>query len=440
MTVNRTDPHQAEDRAPRLLEPWSHLTIDGLCRLSARPGSATTAIAEAPDMVHWYHRTPLTLDRAALQSRARSFAGKMLALGLGPGDRVIVQLPNVIDLPVALLGLMSAGMVACPVPVTYGFDDLLHAAEVSGAKAMVTVGRYGSLSLADTARRVAAAVFSIRFLCGFGAPLPDGVVALDAWPDEDVASDKTPNAGDATDIALVTFERRNGSLIALARTHQQLICDALALSNVAKLKPSSIILSTLPPATALGVVAVLVAPALSGAGVHLHGPFNSDVLASQLDELPPAHLLIPAAVERILPPLLDATDRKSARPILAHRWPMPPHEFRSMQQAAMSLIDLHAIGECAVLAAARAEGDALKPIPVRVSHPTPHTLPPATAMLECLLDRESQLTVRGFSVPTRLGSEGASGEDWYPTGLLGSVAGPSSISLSPTRAAETEAA
>ena len=47
-----------------------------------------------------------------------------------------------------------------------------------GAKALITCGRVGSFEHCRLATRVAADVFSIRYVCGFGDNLSDGVVPL----------------------------------------------------------------------------------------------------------------------------------------------------------------------------------------------------------------------------------------------------------------------
>ena len=48
-----------------------------------------------------------------------------------------------------------------------------------GAKALITCDRVGTFNHGQCAMTVAADVFSIRYVCGFGENLPDGVVSFD---------------------------------------------------------------------------------------------------------------------------------------------------------------------------------------------------------------------------------------------------------------------
>lgn len=58
--------------------------------------------------------------------------------GVRPGDRVAIMLPNIVQWPVAWLGILKAGAVAVPVNYSYLAADLEFVLRDSGAKAVVT--------------------------------------------------------------------------------------------------------------------------------------------------------------------------------------------------------------------------------------------------------------------------------------------------------------
>jgi mycobactin salicyl-AMP ligase len=417
-----------------MLPPWVHLTIDGLSRLSARARANDFALTEAPDTGVWYHRSAQSLTQAELQARARRFGQQMEALGLARGDRVILHLPNVVDLTVAMLGLQAAGFVPCPVPIGWDLAEMRNACDSVTAKAIITTARYGQVRPAELARQVAAAVFSIRFVCAFGSGLPDGVVALDAWDDVEFSKDEARTQSLAGDVALVTFDRRDTGLMPLARTHNQLISDALAISTAARIVRASHLVTTIAAATAMGVVAGMVVPVLSGAHVHLHGPFDSRVLAVQLAALEGAHLLIPGALEPVLGELNEHLAGKIATPMLLHRWPPPSSSaLVSAQPAPMRLVDLHALGETAVISAVRHSGVVRKTVPVRVAHPAGHVLRAGIPQFECTLDEAGQLLVRGFSVPAVFGRSREDEPEWQATGLRAAATNTDDFDLEPAQ-------
>ena len=70
--------------------------------------------------------------------------------------------------------------------------------------------------------QVAAELFPIRYICGFGRDLPDGVVPLDdvfaAAPIEFVPPPARPGNA-AAHVAVVTFDVTADGLVPVARNH-----------------------------------------------------------------------------------------------------------------------------------------------------------------------------------------------------------------------------
>ncbi len=72
------------------------------------------------------------LDRASAR-----FAGYLQSKGLKPGDRVALMMPNVFQYPVALAGVLRAGMVVVNTNPLYTPRELAHQLKDSGARAIV---------------------------------------------------------------------------------------------------------------------------------------------------------------------------------------------------------------------------------------------------------------------------------------------------------------
>src|SRR5260370_29876187 len=58
----------------------------------------------------------VTLSRRELEERSNRFAWLLLDLGVGPGDRVAIVLPNGIHFVVSMLATWKAGRTPLPVP------------------------------------------------------------------------------------------------------------------------------------------------------------------------------------------------------------------------------------------------------------------------------------------------------------------------------------
>ena len=84
-----------------------------------------------------------TLSYAQLDELSRAFAAWLQhKSGLGPGDRVALMMPNILQYPIALFGVLRAGMVVVNTNPLYTARELEHQLQDSGAKAIVIVENF----------------------------------------------------------------------------------------------------------------------------------------------------------------------------------------------------------------------------------------------------------------------------------------------------------
>ena len=74
---------------------------------------------------------------AGLLQRAERIAGGLLALGLGPGDRVVVQLPNVPEFLSVVFALFRARMVPVYALPAHRIVEVAHFARKSEARGYI---------------------------------------------------------------------------------------------------------------------------------------------------------------------------------------------------------------------------------------------------------------------------------------------------------------
>ena len=85
-----------------------------------------------------FHCMGKTLTYSQLDNLSKKFASYLQNdLGLQKGDRVAVMMPNILQYPVALFGIMRAGMVCVNVNPLYTARELEHQLKDSGSKTII---------------------------------------------------------------------------------------------------------------------------------------------------------------------------------------------------------------------------------------------------------------------------------------------------------------
>lgn len=86
-----------------------------------------------------------TITFLELEALSRDFAAWLQNhSGLQRGDRVAIQLPNLLQYPVVAFGILRAGMVIVNINPLYTDDELLHQLNDSGAKGLVVLENFAS--------------------------------------------------------------------------------------------------------------------------------------------------------------------------------------------------------------------------------------------------------------------------------------------------------
>lgn len=347
------------------------VTIDAIFRHAARRRPDALALADAANRPDFTDGGARRLTYAEADAAVAAIAGRLLAMGL-PADSVIaVQLPNIVEYPLTLLGIWRAGMIAAPLPLLWRRVDAVTALARVGAKALITCARAGRFNHAQLALRVASEVFSIRYVCGFGDKLPDGVVSFDdllgARPSVSRAASATEPqdnavAHSAAHLALISFDLGESGIVAVARSHVETLAGGLAVWLESGLAPESVMLSTLALSSFAGIGLTVLPWLLGGGTLVLHQPFDTATLDTHIRDAQEAMIVMPGAVALRLS-AAGALGSDGVRSVIA-AWRAPEIVPNSLpwRGAAASLIDVLIFGEAGLIAGRRAADGAAAPL------------------------------------------------------------------------------
>ncbi len=92
-----------------------------------------------------YHNMGAELTYSELDHLTRNFAAALQNMGLQPGDRIALMMPNILQYPVALFGALRAGLVIVNTNPMYTARELRHQLVDAGVKAIVVVENFASV-------------------------------------------------------------------------------------------------------------------------------------------------------------------------------------------------------------------------------------------------------------------------------------------------------
>ncbi len=128
---------------PATIDPGSYSSLTALVEEACRNHGAAPA----------FSNLGATLSYSQLESHSRAFAAWLQKeSGLERGDRVALMMPNVLQYPIGLLGVLRAGMVIVNVNPMYTARELEHQLRDSGAKAIVIVENFAHVLAGVLAR------------------------------------------------------------------------------------------------------------------------------------------------------------------------------------------------------------------------------------------------------------------------------------------------
>ena len=213
---------------------WRGETFPGFLRERAERFADRVAVVGGD--VRWTY--------AQLWDEAGRIAAGLLAGGLAPGDRVIVQLGNVPEFVSVVCALFRAQLVPVYALPAHRITELAHFARKSQASGYVTAARHEGFDYRTLARELQAEVPAVRHVVVAGGA--EEFVALDALAG-DIAA--LPGDPDPQSVAFLQISGGSTGLSKLIpRTHDDYIYSFRASNDICGITADSVYMVALPAA------------------------------------------------------------------------------------------------------------------------------------------------------------------------------------------------
>jgi long-chain acyl-CoA synthetase len=227
----------------------------------------TESVAAHPDkpMLHF---GPLTLSYADVDTMSGRVAAGLRALGLGPGDTVALQLPNVPEFVFGYFGALKAGVTLVPLnPLLKAPEVAYHLAD-SGSRVLITLDAF-----AEEAAKGAAEAGDVRVYvvptpgAASTGTLPGGATAFDElYRDGD--ADTAQLSPDATAVIIYT-SGTTGRPKGAELTHFQMFMAATVAAETFAYRDDDVTLAVLPLFHVFGLSSIMNSAIRAGATLVL---------------------------------------------------------------------------------------------------------------------------------------------------------------------------
>lgn len=230
---------------------WVGRTLDTILSDAAGRWPGRAAVLDAAD--------DAGLSYAELDARADRAAAGLRGLGIAPGDRVLLQLPNGCQFAVALFGLLRAGAIPVMCLPGHRAAELGHFAAVSQATGLVIADALNGFDYRAMAREIVRDHPALRYVVVDGEPGP-----FTSWAqlcEPATSPPPAPPRDPGSPALLLVSGGTTGTPKLIPRTHDDYLFNAAASAQVCRLTADDVYLVTL----AAGHNFPLACPGLLGA-------------------------------------------------------------------------------------------------------------------------------------------------------------------------------
>ncbi|HTN69920.1 MAG TPA: AMP-binding protein [Methylomirabilota bacterium] len=258
---------------------------------------------------------------AELGERSTRLALNLLDEGLKPLDRVVMQLPNVVEFVYLYFALQRIGCIPIMALPTHRFREMRQFVELSGSVACATLDKTKDFDYRDLVSRIRSVSKTLRFGIVLG-DAPQGFLSLTELVER-------PSKRSAEELENIKIDPEDPALFQLSggttgipklipRTHNDYVHNSKMAAEVTGVGPDKILLNVLPLAHNLP----LACPGLQGFLLHggkvvLANTTRSEDIFSLIERHRVSHLaVVPALLIRLInDPLIKKFDLSSLQVI-----------------------------------------------------------------------------------------------------------------------------
>ena len=283
---------------------WGEETLGSIFETALSVAPKQLALCDPNNRSTLVSGDPLRLTFEDIEQRVDKIARHFFAAGLRQDDKILLQMPNVVEIVLVYLAAARLGLIISPVAMQYGHHELSHISDVIIPNAYIAFNDFRGEPFGS----VQATIFESDCRALFFGTGDD----FDADPIPTIAYDNyiqnlTISANDILTICWTsgTTGRSKG----VPRSHNHWLSSTLASEDCIKLGPGAVMLNPFPFINMAAIGGFLFYWLKIQGRLVLHHPFDPGVFLSQLQSEKAEYTIAPPA---LLTRLLQTKDQIKA--------------------------------------------------------------------------------------------------------------------------------
>jgi len=297
------------------------------------------------------------LTYAELHGTANRLANSLTTLGVEPGDRVAVMLPNGPDFIAAYYAALRLGGIVVPISTLLREAEVSYQLQDSGAKVLIVWE-----DVAEEAMRASAKSPACRYCLVAGERIPEGAHSLQGLMSGALPSFE-PRYREGYETAVILYTAGTTGLPKGAElTHDNLSSNVMASITLMGLRPDDVVMAALPLHHSFGQTCCMNAALAAGATLSCMADFSAtEMLERFARERVTVFAGVPTMYYYLTQRVGEGTPGHSLRLCITGGAPMPVwilHEFE--KQFGVTVLEGYGLSETSPVASFNVRGQPRK--------------------------------------------------------------------------------
>ena len=295
---------------------WGKATLRSLFDEALRDFADREALLDPPNRQALVGGEPNRLSYTQIDALTDKLGCLMYASGLRQGDKLLLQMPNVVEIVLVYLAASRLGLIVSPVAMQYGHFELAYIDQLIRPRAYVGFNTFKGASFAEPqsdclGESCQTLIIDGRDFCqSVASDLSAGLNFADigAHSLEFKASNSATLSAayqdyvkqlevDANDIFTICWTSgTTGRSKGVPRSHNHMLASTLASQDAIKLRTGAVMLNPFPFINIAAIGGFLFYWLQLGAKLVLHHPFEANLLISQLQNEAVQYTIFPPAM------------------------------------------------------------------------------------------------------------------------------------------------